>query len=264
MTSEEVKAAWGRKVFFLYPHSVFNEALFLEILDNEYELYVIKSHEAAWKIAETFPGCIFFINIDEEFPEKEWEAWVRKLLADTARALTRIGILTYNADQDLAKRYLMDIGVPCGFIHLKQGLAESKRIILKTLEANEAKGRRRYVRARCMDPQKAVFNVKHEGRIINGVIHDISAAGMTFRFEKPLILKSKAHLDDIQLKLKGVLCRISGIFVGEIREGTPRYLLMFDQPMPGDSKERIHRYIFHSLQEEMENILGQPLIGKTH
>ncbi len=251
MTSEELKTAWGRKVFFLYPHSVFSEELFLEILDNEYEVYVLKSHESAWRAAEKHPGSILFINIDGQPPDKDWETWVRKLMADPKRAETRVGILTYNMDQDLAKKYLMEIGVPCGFIQLKQGLVESKRIILKTLEANEAKGRRKYVRAKCMDPKKATLNVKYEGKIHNGIIHDISAAGMAFRFEKPVSLKSKAHLDDIQLKLKGVLCRVSGIFAGEIRDSTPRNLLLFDQPMPADTKEKIHRFIFHSLQDEM-------------
>lgn len=256
MTTEEVKAAWGRKVFFLYPHSVFNEELFLEILAHEYEVYVLKSHEAAWIAAEKFPGSIFFINVDATLSEKDWQDWVKKLLADPKRSETRIGILTYNVDKELAKTYLMEIAVPCGFIQLKQGLVESKRIILKTLEANEAKGRRRYVRARCTDTKKAVFNVNYGGRLSTGVIADISAAGMTFQLDKPMSLKQNAVLDDIQLKLRGILCRVSGTFVGEIREGTPRNLLMFTQPISAATEEKIHRFIFNSLQEEMAGIAG--------
>jgi hypothetical protein len=263
VTSEEVKAAWGRKVFFLNPHSVFNEELFMEIMDSQYEIYVLKNHEALWKAAAVFPGSIVFVNVDDTLSEKDWEAWVRKLLADRERSSTRVGILTYNVDQALAKTYLMEIGVPCGFIQLKQGLVESKRIILKTLEANEARGRRRYVRARCMDPQKATFNVKFQGRLVTGVIVDISAAGMTFRLDKPLPLKANAIFEDIQLKLKGVLCRVSGTFVGEVKEGGPRNLLMFRHPIASNSKEKIHRFIFYSLQQEMESAIGMSLIAKS-
>ncbi len=254
-----MKAAWGRKVFFLYPHSVFTDELFLEILTQEYEVYVLKSHEAAWKITESFPGSILFINIDDVLSEKDWLDWVAKLTKDPVRGQTRVGILTYNQNQELARRYLMDMSVSCGFIQLKQGLVESTRIILKTLEANEARGRRRYVRARCIDPQKATFNIRHMGKIHAGVILDISAAGMSYRLDKPFPIKEKAALDDIQLKLKGVLCRVSGIHAGITQDGAARNLLMFKQPVPGDTREKIHRFIYHSLREEMEAAIKMPL-----
>jgi hypothetical protein len=261
MTPEEVKAAWGRKIFFLYPHSVLSDSLFMEILNNEYEVYVLKNHEAAMKAASIFPGSILFVNIDGVLPEKEWEAWIKRLIADPKAGQTKVGILTYNADQELAKKYLMEIAVPCGYIQLKQGLVESKRIILKTLEANEARGRRRYVRARCMNSQKSVFNVKLMGKLYTGVILDISAAGMTFTMDKPVVIKPNSLIQDIQLKLKGVLCRVSGVVVGEVREGSERNLLLFKQPLPSDTREKIHRFIFHSLQEEMDSIIGKTYIS---
>lgn len=256
MTSEELKVAWGRKVFFLYPHSVFNNELLLELLANQYEIYVLRKHEDAWRAAEKYPGSILLVNIDEGLSEKEWEAWIRKLLADPKRAQTKVGILTYDSDQVLARKYLMDISVPCGFIQLKQGMAKSKKIILETLEANEARGRRRYVRARCPDPRKAAFNMRVGGKLVNGHIRDISPAGMSFHLDRPAHMKANAALDDIQLKLKGVVCRVSGIYVGEMKEGPRRDLLMFKQPVPPDTVDKIHRFIFYSLQQELDTALG--------
>jgi hypothetical protein len=251
MTADEVRTAWGRKVFFLHPHSVLSEALFLEILGHEYEVYVLKDREAAVTAARAFPGSIFFVNIDEGLSGPEWETWVRGLLSDPRTAETKIGILSYNADSGLAERYLMDLSVACGFIQLKQGLQESKKIILKTLEANEARGRRRYVRARCLDPGKTTFNVMFLKKLATGTIFDISSAGMTFRFSQHVPLKPNMALEDIQLKLKGILCRVSGVFVGTTKGDVPRNLLMFDQPVDDASRARIHRFIFVSLQEEM-------------
>jgi len=256
MTSEELKVAWGRKVFFLYPHSVLSEELFLEILVNQYEVYIIKSHDAAWRAAGKYPGSIIFVNIDGVLKEAEWQAWVRKLMSDPQRKETKVGILTYNPDQALAQKYLMDLSVPCGYIQLKMGLAESKKIILKTLEANEARGKRRFVRAKCSDPKKAAFNIRHGGKLVDGAIRDISAAGMSFNLEKPLLLKANAVLDDIQLKLKGVICRVAGVYVGEIKEGPRRHLLMFKQPVPPDTVDKIHKFIFYSLQQETDSSLG--------
>ena len=143
MTTDEIIAARGRKVFFLYPHSVLNEELLVEILENEYEIYCIRDHEAAARVAAAWPGSIVFVNIDEGLRELQWEAWIRHLIDAPETASTRLGIMTYNPNPELAHKYLMELMIPCGFIQLKLGLAEGKRIILKTLEANEARGRRR-------------------------------------------------------------------------------------------------------------------------
>jgi hypothetical protein len=257
MTSEELKDAWGRKVFFLYPYSAFNEELLFEILTHEYEVFALKSHVTAWRISEKHPGSIIFVNIDDVLSEQEWESWVRKFMADPKRGQTKIGIITSNEDQDLARKYLMDISVPCGIIQLKEGLTKSKKTILKILEENKARGRRRYVRARCSELQRAMFNVKVGAKLGHGNILDISVAGMTFNFNKSLQLKPGAVLGDIQLKLKGIICRVSGTYVGETREGGLRNLLMFKQPVPPDTVNKIHRFIFSSLQQEMDSALGQ-------
>jgi hypothetical protein len=257
-SQDELQTAFGRKVFFLYPHSVLTTELFLDILGQEYEVYVIKDHEAAARAARKYPGSIFFVNIDEVLSEEDWKLWVRNMLSDPQASGTKVGILSYNADAALAQHYLMELAVSCGFVQLKQGLAESTRIILKTLEANEARGRRRYVRARCVDPSKTTFNLKFVDRFATGSVLDISSAGMTFRFDKQLPLKPNIALEDIQLKLRGILCRVSGTFVGEAKGESPRNLMMFDQPMEETTRKKIHRFIYLSLQEEISAAIGIP------
>jgi hypothetical protein len=255
MTPLEEKTARGRKVFFLYPHSVLNEELLVEILSHEYEVYSLRNHEAAVKVAAANPGSIFFVNIDETLAEPQWEKWIRKLLSEPETAATRIGIVTYNPDPGLARKYLMELMVPCGFVQLKIGLAESARIILKTLEANEARGRRRYVRARCRDPKIASLNVKVDKREHAGTILDISAVGMSFGLDSAAGIKSETVLHDIQLRLKGTLCRVKGIYKGITQGARGAHLLMFAVPMEEEATKKIHRFIFQSLQEEMDSFV---------
>ena len=163
--------------------------------------------------------------------------------------------MTYNPDAGLARKYLMDMMVPCGFVQLKIGLAESKKIILKTLEANEARGRRRYVRARCPDQKTASLNVKVEKRVHAGPIFDISAAGLSFGLDGAAKVRTETVLEDIQLRLKGTLCRVKGIYKG-IAQGTHgAHLLMFTQPMEEETTKKIHRFIFQSLQDEMDSFV---------
>jgi len=245
----------GRKVFFLYPHSVLNEDLLVEILSHEYEIYSLRDHEIAQKVAAAFAGSIFFVNIDEALKEIQWEAWIRRLMSNPATSTTRIGILTYNPDPNLARKYLMEVGIPCGFIQMKLGLAEGKAIILKSLVANEAKGRRRFVRAQCADRRKASFNVTVRGAHLTGDIIDISVAGMSFRFDAAVRLKPREVLDDVQLRMRGTLCRVSGTYAGALGGSLDRNLLMFNSPLPAEVRGKIHRFIFLSLQEEMSDFV---------
>jgi len=256
MTADEIAAARGRKILFLYPHSVLNDELLIEILSNEYEIYCLRDHEAARSVARAWQGSIFFVNIDDAMKEAQWEAWIRDLTSQPLTASTRLGIVTYNPNPELAKKYLMDLGIPCGFIQLKLGLAEGKRIILKTLEANEARGRRRFVRARCADPARSTFNVTLNGSLVTGSIVDISIAGMAFIFNHPVPgLKSSSPMSDVQLRLKGTLCRISGKYVGEVKGEQGSELMMFDASLPHETTMKIHRFIYQALQEELAGFL---------
>jgi hypothetical protein len=255
MMQEENAVARGRKVFFLYPHSVLTEDLLVDILSHEYEIYCLKDHDGAVKAAEAWSESIIFINIDEAFHEAKWEEWIRKLLKEPRTASTRLGILTYNPNPDLAKKYLMDMMLPCGFIQLKLGAAEAKKIILKTLEANDARGRRRYVRARCADSSKATFNVSIKDSLMQGVVLDISAAGMAFQFDSIFNLTPGTPLTDIQLRMKGALCRLSGTFVGTVRGEEGRNLCMFQTPLPEETTSKIHKFIYQALQEEMTEFM---------
>jgi hypothetical protein len=254
MSTEEAALQRGRKVFFLYPHSVLNEELLIEILSREYEVYSLHNHDAAVKVAAANPGSIVFVNIDDTLNELQWEAWIRRLVTNPQTSSTKVGILTYNPDAELARKYLMDMMLPCGFIQLKQGLAEGKRIILKTLDANEARGRRRFVRALCTDHKKASLNVTVKGKLVTGAILDISVAGLTFRLDEAVALRPETLLEDIQLRLKGNLCRVTGILAG-VGGGPGQYLLMFANPVAQEIMEKVHRFIYATLQEQMDEFI---------
>jgi hypothetical protein len=89
-------------------------------------------------------------------------------------------------------------------------------------------------------------------QIRSGSILDISVAGMTFSLDTPAKLEPQAVLNDIQLRLRGTLCHVTGIYKG-MTPGTLRgHLAMFGQPMEAETTARIHRFIFQSLQEEMD------------
>src|SRR6185369_13436461 len=148
-TVESDPSLKGRQVVFVRPHSVVQNELLAELIRNEYAVAVLSDHTQVRHLFQLYPDCIAFLNIDEGYQESEWAGLVREVEDDPKTATVRIGILTYNTDPELSQKYLLELMVSCGYVKLSLELAESKKTILKVLEANEAKGRRQYIRVLC-------------------------------------------------------------------------------------------------------------------
>ncbi|MBN2051641.1 MAG: PilZ domain-containing protein [Spirochaetales bacterium] len=241
----------GKKTFFLYPHSVIQDELIEELLDDEYEVYMLKDHEKALKVLKTFSGSICFINIDEGLKEPEWEEYIQKLMAGPETSSTLVGILSYNSDKGLMQKYLMDLGVQGGYIRLKLGMEESAAIIRKTLEANEARGRRRYVRAICEHDSLSVVNITSLSGSLTGNILDISSVGISCSFQEDPQFNKNTLLKDIQLVLRGARIKTSGVVLGYRDDTVRKYVILFRE-LAKDGKKKIRKYIYSTLQQSIE------------
>ncbi len=248
------RTEFGRKVFFLYPHGVIRDRLLERIITAEYEVYLMKDHGRLLKLLERFNNAIVFVNIDDVLSESEWQEYIMGIMGNEKTSEVRIGILTYYENAELAQKYLMDVMVPCGFIVLKVGIETSTGIILKTLEANEARGRRKFVRVACGGSQKATFNIKIDGELYNGRVIDISSAGMACAFDEGLDFDVGTQLNDIQLRLKGLICRVSGRLAGVSRQENAVSIVMFGDETGEETRQKIRHFVHSTLQDELNNI----------
>jgi hypothetical protein len=242
----------GKKIFFLYPHSVIQDEMFDILIMAGFEAYGIRDHDRARRLLEHFPGSIMFINIDEGLPEKEWEAYIRDIQSNPKTRESRLGILSYNEDQVLMEKYLMDISVPCGYIHLKLGIQASTRIILDALSVNEARGRRKYIRAFCEADRMVTMNYKDSGAMYYGKILDISSAGFAAKIEKFAGYPPNTTMTNIQLRLRGGLVMTDAILMGKRQNDRDVWILLFEPNMGADTKLIIHRFIKQTIQRDME------------
>jgi len=244
----------GRKVFLLYPHSVIRDEMLDILIMAGYECYTLLDEKRARKLLVKFPNSIMFINIDAGLKENEWEAYIRDIQNDPQTADCRLGIMSYNQDKELMRKYLMDIAIPCGYVQLKLGLQESTRIILAALEANEARGLRKYIRAVCEDDLNAVINYKNDFGIFYGKILDISSAGLAARFEKISSLALNTLIKDVQLKLRGGLLRTDLYFMGQRHDNKNICIFIFDTKLNNENKLVIHHYIKQCLQRYIDGL----------
>ncbi len=244
----------GKKVFFLYPQSVIQDELITFLLKNEFEVYFLNDHEKAIRLFRKFNNSICFINIDDGLKEDEWEKYIISLRANSGTKGVQIGILSYNNDPELMQKYLMDIGVECGFVQLKLGVKQSTDIILKVLEVNEAKGRRKFIRVNCENDPKVLMNFSHKEYNYQGQIIDISSVGIACRFQETISVENKTILHKIQLNLKGSLIQTDGIILAR-RSDSEKILIIVFNPRPKESElEKIHKFIHKALQKEMDKL----------
>lgn len=254
MDNQNNSSLYGKKIFFLNPHSVIQKDLVEEILKYEYEVYLLNDHRKTLRIIEKYNDSILFINIDSMLKEKEWEEYVKSIMSNPLTSKVMIGILSYNENHELIEKYVMQLMVPCGYIVLKIGLAESLKIILKVLETAEAKGRRKFVRAKCDNTPNISFNVKLTGEILNGKINDISSAGMSCYFDNNTMreLPINTHMPDIQLRLKGIIVMIAGKIVATRKVDNITYYVIMFENVDTVKRTRLQLFIHNFLQEELE------------
>jgi c-di-GMP-binding flagellar brake protein YcgR len=126
------------------------------------------------------------------------------------------------------------------------------------LEANEARGRRRYVRAAC-SPEGSDFNCSTDTGILRGTIRDLSSVGMSGVFMETGSPKAGTRLKDLQLSLKGVRVTLNGVVVGsnELQDVGTVAVMMFEPASVNDDKRaKLRAYIRKTLQATMDKALA--------
>jgi hypothetical protein len=252
---KKLEDAGGKKIFLLYPHSVIQEKMLDTLIMNGFETYTLRDYKKAFKILEQFPSSIMFVNIEDGLPEKDWETYIRGIQKHPKTKDTRIGILSYNQDKGLMEKYLLEIGIPCGYVQLKLGLMDSTNIIMTALEANEARGRRKHIRAFCEEGISATLNFRNESGLYQGKILDISSTGIAAKVPNLPEMSPNAVLHNVQLKLHGALVMTDVIVAGKRQGDRDVYIMLFDPAkLDEDGKLTIHHFIKDNLQRFIDQL----------
>ncbi len=247
---------FGKKVFFLNPPGVLSDVAAV-LSAHEFEVYLVYNHSNLARYLKKEPHALVFVNLDEGMTEPEWEIWIRGLQADPETASVGIGVVTMLGDPEISRKYLLDVGITCGFVTLKIGAAKTADILLKTLEANEARGRRKFVRVAC-PPGTAELSAPFQDSVLRGTVHDLSTAGMAAWFDTATDVPVGFRVKDLQLTLRGARILLNGIVVGrrDDADGPAVRVVMFEPGSLSDEKrDKIRTYIRRTLQDEVNRRL---------
>jgi hypothetical protein len=191
--------------------------------------------------------------VDVSLNESEWKKEIKSLLDKQPELL--VGILSGRiSDTALVNSYIMDAGVMAGVILLRQGVKECSNTMLKVLEANEARGRRKYLRYTCS--REITLNFSWDTNQIIGNIVDISSVGLSCSFEEPIFIAKNQVIPDVQLKLGATLITTDCIALGS-RVDPTNIIYVFIYRTPGQSpiRSKVRYFINKSLQQDLERDL---------
>jgi hypothetical protein len=246
----------GKRVFFLHPSTVIQNHVASELIQQEYEVYIVKDHSALKQMLRRYPNSVVFVDIDEHIPEREWETWIREVMNDPGTNTTAIGIISAHDNDTLRRKYINSVRVRCGYTVLKSDLDNAIRQICEILKVMDARGRRKYLRAVTETETSTTINLPINGTFINGVIKDISVVGLSCAFQPDPELSKNTLFKDVQVKLQSALLKAEGIIVGSRIDGpTKTYVLLFTQRVDPEVRMKIRKYIQHNLQNKLDSEL---------
>ncbi|AEF81992.1 PilZ domain-containing protein [Leadbettera azotonutricia] len=254
MANEGNEDILGKKLFFLYPSAVIQNQVAAELIQQEYEVYIIKDHSKLRRILKKYPSSIVFANINDGMSESEWEAWIRGVMGDPETSGVGIGIICSGEDENLKRKYLGQVKIRCGYTVVKSDLSIAIRQLMDILKAADAKGRRKYIRATTETETNTTVNFPINGTFVNGAIKDISVVGFSCAFDADPELVKNTLFQDIQIKLQTMLIKAEGIVFGSRIDGSNKiYVVLFTQRIDPEVRTRIRKYIQSNFQGKMDS-----------
>ena len=241
----------GRRIFFLHPSAVVQNQVVAELVQQEFEVYIVKNHGTIKKVLKNYPDSILFVDIEQGMNEHEWETWIRGII--TAQPELAVGIVSGNRDDKIMRKYVTSVKLHCGFIIIRSDINKTIVQVLEALKDVNAKGRRKYIRACIENEAMATINLAHGGNFINGNIKDISVVGISCAFDDDPELTKNALFKDIQIKLQTMILKVEAIVFGSRMDGNNKiYVLLFTQRIDPDVRTKIRKYIQQNLQNKMD------------
>ena len=211
----------GRKTFFIAPdRTLFPQSYLEEYLTLGYECYFIDTDiflpmkEKVDIILSVFKDSILFFNIDAPIQGASWEEIIHDMQIKYPSAL--FGVLyakrhSQAERQSLEHQYLYTMGIQCGCIQLEYQKRENFQIIEQVLYANQAMGRRKYVRALCSSSCLFSFTLDKQGTI-QDKLTDISISHFSFVVpDGRLQLADYEKVSDIVFTIHGLRFRSDAV-----------------------------------------------------
>lgn len=198
---------YGRKVFFVNSTYEFKKYVIPTLQKAEYETYILDSYKDAKNVLKHNPESFLFVLMNNDLTTKGWFNFIKSIETDEELNKTVLGIIgDSRLKEDEKKMFITGSNLQAGFYTI--GIDKIEKIaedIISVLELNKAKGRRKFVRATCIQDKEAKMFWTFGGKMHMFQLLDISSVGMAAIVPPSAIpfLKKDGTLGNVSLLLDG-------------------------------------------------------------
>ncbi len=235
----------SRRIFFLYPHQETETRIIKDIITNEYEAFLINDHAAARKLLTELNKSLLFVNVDQPLRHSNWDEYIKEIDQINSIQNVMVGAIAKETEKIDPYKSLSSVCVS-----LENGIELCSKSILELLEKHNARGKRKYIRAKCEEMHRASFSIKIGDAIHVGIIHDISTFAMACSFQENIEIKADTCFNDLQIRLDGKVFKISGKAISSRNENNI-CIIMFKYENHPAVKEHIQMFIYNALQRAL-------------
>ena len=256
------------KVYFIKPIDLI-QVVINTLIELEYEVYTVAEQEAdrLAKILQKDRRNIIFLCLTSAHEAGRWLEYAQKL-QKLEHAGVQIGTFAYSSiDLELKKSFLMNQISVTPFSDLKERTLE---VIGQILQIFEAKGSRRYVRAKAQGISQAFITVKGKAEAIKGQVVEISAFACLIEIDAMYrdYFQQGGFVPELLLALKGMRVRVAAKLLGfsktnecilvfryyglELKDGKMSYA----ETISREVKQKLHKYISSCLRDNLKERLA--------
>ena len=229
--AENQQAMFGHKVIFLNPDFPGHGEVFKKLAEDEYEVYFIQNYRDAKNVLREYKDSICIVYADEATAKRKMINFIVSCSKDGSLTSTIFYLLT--SDLNIKEKKALEEAKPCyeGVISFNPRTSFLTQAIELQLEEKNAKGRRQYVRVSCANDKDAIALAEMDGRLYNISSVNFSLAGK-------------------QISVGEV-----AVYATFTAGGVEKLVLLFKNPLVGENKEFVHKYIAESFESDINAII---------
>lgn len=260
MAENQNSADFGHKIVFLNPDFGGRGDVFKALRESEYEFYLLENYRDAKSVLREYKGAICIVYADDNTTKRKMINLILSCAKDDSLNSAIFYFLT--SELSLKEKKVLESAKPCyeNMIKLNPRTPFLIQDIERNLEEKNAKGRRQYVRVSCSDDKNAIMLAELGDRIYKFKMQDISIVGSACSVEEKLasVFPKGTVIPSVTISFDRKQIAIGEVAVYAVfpANGSAKLVLLFKNPLAGDNKAFVHKYIAEKFESAIHTIIN--------
>ena len=254
----EKKPLFGRKVFFVNPDSSVRKNLVTFLRNQEYETYILMDVRRIKACLTLHPDSILYINPKSQLSISAWLNFIHSIRNDAQFSKISIGIACDTLQSPVLSQFKTNQHIDAGIFLINGKGDVAVKMAAARLDTLGARGRRQFVRTKCLLDPMANFLCLHDKRLIRAKLIDISSVSIAVMVDQnDFVSIATCSLSNCTLQFGSDQFQVSAQILTAKQNGDNFIaILMLGGELSSDKRESIRRYVFSMLELTLQNSLS--------